>query len=93
MKRNNNEEEFNDTIIATLDTAVYLLTTIFNKTNPQELMRLMTKQQQWEFLTDKARFEMGVEWLNEHGANLSVVKEVRNYSIQDVMNKYNNEKE
>lgn len=93
MKSNNNEQEFNDTIIATLDTAVYLLTTIFNKTNPQELMRLMTKQQQWEFLTDKARFEMGVEWLNEHGANLSVVKEVRNYSIQDVMNKYNNEKE
>lgn len=94
MKRNNEtDQNFNDTIYATLDTAVYLLSTIFNQTNPQDLMKLMTKQQQWEFLTDKARFEMGVQWLNEHGANLSVVKEVRNYSIQDVINKYKNEKD
>lgn len=88
---NNYYQNINDTMHASLDSATWLLSTIFLHISPVQLLRELPQDEQWEFMTQKAKFEMGVQWLNQHGANLPLRKEERNFTVQDSVNEIGDE--
>ena len=83
---NNNYENINDTMHASLDSATWLLSTIFLHVSPMDILKYLPQDEQWEFMTQKAKFEMGVNWLNQHGLDLPLRKAQRNYTVQDSVN-------